>query len=114
MENTQTSTFQAIYRYTWLRNPDQSIMFWLIGLSGTGKSTVARTLAKSLFKPEQSHTVLGASFFFDTLELSRSKTAALIPTIAKSLASISQLPELGEHIAHVIQENDDIGSKGMS
>lgn len=115
MVNTQTATFRAIN--TWLSNPDQSTarVFWLVGLSGTGKPTISRSLADSFFKTEtdDSQTILGATFFFDNLDVSRSNTTALIPTIAKSLAKIRQLPKLGDCIAHAIQADDGIGSKVM-
>jgi gluconate kinase len=43
----------------WAENPDKSPVFWLNGLAGTGKSTIAQTIAERVFAEGQ----LGASFF---------------------------------------------------
>src|ERR1700742_1938279 len=44
----------------WVEVPQGKSIFWLNGMAGTGKSTVSRTIARSLKKKGQ----LGASFFF--------------------------------------------------
>ncbi|RBR24677.1 uncharacterized protein FIESC28_02450 [Fusarium coffeatum] len=44
----------------WLKNTNTETIFWLQGMAGTGKSTIARTMAKRW--DGQNH--LGASFFF--------------------------------------------------
>lgn len=44
----------------WLENTNTETIFWLQGMAGTGKSTIARTIAKRW--DDQNH--LGASFFF--------------------------------------------------
>lgn len=45
---------------TWAHREDKRCIFWLSGLAGMGKSTIARTVAYELSKQE----CLGASFFF--------------------------------------------------
>src|SRR5689334_22215431 len=44
----------------WLDGSDERFIFWLNGLAGTGKSTIARTIARQSFEKYQ----LGATFFF--------------------------------------------------
>ncbi|KAJ5850105.1 hypothetical protein N7455_009961 [Penicillium solitum] len=44
----------------WAESPESECIFWLSGMAGTGKSTIARTMAKSFEDKGQ----LGASFFF--------------------------------------------------
>ncbi|KAL4862057.1 hypothetical protein BDV12DRAFT_179329, partial [Aspergillus spectabilis] len=52
-------------------------------MAGTGKSTIARTVARS-FKADG---ILGASFFSKRGSGDRSSAAQLFPTIAKQLAA---------------------------
>ncbi|KAF8525024.1 hypothetical protein BDD12DRAFT_923863 [Trichophaea hybrida] len=45
---------------TWSKDPSGACIFWLNGAAGTGKSTIARTVARTWANENQ----LGASFFF--------------------------------------------------
>src|SRR4051794_3002651 len=45
---------------TWSKSSSGAYTFWLSGMAGTGKSTIARTIAREL----QAQNCLGASFFF--------------------------------------------------
>ncbi|KAH9203237.1 hypothetical protein DL95DRAFT_529729 [Leptodontidium sp. 2 PMI_412] len=56
--DTRVDLLQEIY--DWCEGHDKPCIFWLNGLAGTGKSTIARTIARKY--SEQGH--LGASFFF--------------------------------------------------
>ena len=51
----------------WSANPGDRCIFWLNGMAGTGKSTIARTVARKL----DTKGCLGASFFFsrDSVDL---------------------------------------------
>ena len=55
-------------------------IYWVNGLAGIGKSTIARTVA------EDNHNLLGASFFFSRQEKGLSNADLFIPTIAYQLA----------------------------
>ncbi|MCJ1349615.1 hypothetical protein MMC31_007856, partial [Peltigera leucophlebia] len=68
----------------WSKNPQQKCIFWLNGMAGTGKSTIARTVARKL--DEESR--LGASFFFSRGQADRDRAAKLFTSIARSLANL--------------------------
>ena len=57
-------------------------MYWLNGLAGTGKSTIARTIAERVFANGQ----LGASFFCSQDFLDQSNLHFIFPTLAAQLA----------------------------
>lgn len=44
----------------WGDNPRDKCIFWLNGMAGTGKSTIARTVARTFYDQDR----LGPSFFF--------------------------------------------------
>ncbi|KAL4796257.1 hypothetical protein BDV19DRAFT_84390 [Aspergillus venezuelensis] len=66
----------------WGRSSNKCI-FWLSGMAGTGKFTIARTVARQ-FKNEG---LLGASFFFKRGEKDRGSAAKLFPTLTRQLAA---------------------------
>ena len=57
-------------------------MYWLNGLAGTGKSTIAQTIAERIFADGQ----LGASFFCSRDFSDRSNLHFIFPTLAAQLA----------------------------
>jgi Mrp family chromosome partitioning ATPase len=66
---------------TWANNKDSKPMFWLSGMAGTGKSTIARTIAQLFASRGQ----LGASFFFKKGEGERGNALRFFTTIAVDL-----------------------------
>jgi hypothetical protein len=67
----------------WARSYNTPKIYWLCGMAGTGKTTIARSFCQRL-KDER---ILGASFFCSrTLEETR-EIRAVIPTIAHELAT---------------------------
>ena len=66
----------------WARDPDKSPVYWLNGLAGTGKSTIAKTIAERLFADDQ----LGASFFCSRDFEDRRNLQLIFPTLATQLA----------------------------
>jgi len=65
----------------WLNRPGGGV-YWLTGVAGSGKTTIAHTLAKSLAKRDR----LGASFFCSRDQTSRSDLNQILPTLAYQLA----------------------------
>jgi len=66
----------------WLKDKQDHRVFWLNGLAGTGKSTIAQTFAEISFADGK----LGASFFCSRDFEDRSNLQAIFPTLAFQLA----------------------------
>jgi len=66
----------------WSRDFGSPPVYWLNGLAGTGKSTIAQTVAERLFADDQ----LGASFFCSRDFEDRSNLHFIFPTLAVQLA----------------------------
>ncbi|EPS42318.1 hypothetical protein H072_3709 [Dactylellina haptotyla CBS 200.50] len=80
MENTREDILETIKN--WALNPSSKSLFWLSGAAGTGKSTVARTVARFL----QDQKILGGSFFFKRGDDSRSNASKFFSTLASNLS----------------------------
>jgi len=82
----------------WLENEQGQRVFWLNGLAGTGKSTIAQTFAEITFAEGK----LGASFFcFRDFE-DRSNIQPIFPTLAYQLAC--QYPPFQEELLQVLKK----------
>ena len=81
LENTRVELQRHIAE--WARNKNGKPIFWLNGMAGTGKSTIARTVAQKFADNGQ----LGASFFFKKGEGDRGNAARFFTTIATDLMS---------------------------
>ena len=66
----------------WATDFDKNSVYWLNGLAGTGKSTIAKTIAERLFAGGQ----LGASFFCSRDFEDRRNLQLIFPTLATQLA----------------------------
>ncbi|KAF9786322.1 hypothetical protein BJ322DRAFT_781146 [Thelephora terrestris] len=66
----------------WTRDPAKPPVYWLNGLAGTGKTTIAQTVAERVFACGQ----LGASFFCSRDFEDRSNIKLIFPTLAVQLA----------------------------
>jgi len=66
----------------WLKDEQDHRVFWLNGLAGTGKSTIAQTFAEIGFADGK----LGASFFCSRDFEDRSNLQTILPTLAFQLA----------------------------
>jgi hypothetical protein len=67
---------------TWATSSDSSCLFWLAGLAGTGKSTIARTFCERL----NERGLLGASFFISRDQSDRREATNIVRSIAHQLA----------------------------
>jgi hypothetical protein len=79
LPNTRIALLHEITQ--WAGDKGGKPIFWLSGMAGTGKSTIARTIAR-LFA---SHGQLGASFFFKKGEGERGNASQFFTTIASDL-----------------------------
>jgi len=66
----------------WAKDFNQSPVFWLNGLAGTGKSTITQTVSERVF----ADGLLGASFFCSRDFEDRSNLQFIFPTLAFQLA----------------------------
>ncbi|RSM18669.1 hypothetical protein CDV31_002389 [Fusarium ambrosium] len=101
----------------WAESPNGEAIFWLHGMAGTGKTSVALTVANALNEREPftaggtppSTAFLGASFFFKQGDATRNSTRGFFPTLARCLAEV--FPDLKSHIVSAINDRLAIGTK---
>jgi hypothetical protein len=87
------------------RDPARERVFWLNGLAGTGKTTVARTMAARAH--EQGH--LGAAFFFSRNIAATRAPSVILPTIAYQLAHYQQA--FRSSVCTAIASDEDVSTR---
>jgi hypothetical protein len=87
----------------WLDDKQGQRIFWLNGLAGTGKSTIAQTFAEIAFAEGK----LGASFFCSRDFEDRSNIKTIFPTLALQLAYRYQ--PFREELLQVLNANPGVG-----
>jgi hypothetical protein len=91
----------------WLEDKQGQRVFWLNGLAGTGKSTIAQTFAEITFAEGK----LGASFFCSRDSEDRNNIQAIFPTLALQLAY--RYPLFREQLLQVLRANPGIGRQSL-
>ncbi|KAL9633166.1 MAG: hypothetical protein Q9204_003506 [Flavoplaca sp. TL-2023a] len=104
MENTRVELLQQ-YRDWGATHPKP--LYWLSGMAGTGKSTIARTLAHHF----HSIGTLGGSFFFSRSSGEANNAAQFVGTLARHLANVS--PQLKRLISEAIASHEDVIRQGL-
>ncbi|PYH28219.1 NACHT and WD40 domain protein [Aspergillus neoniger CBS 115656] len=104
LPNTRSEFFSQVSE--WIKSSNKSI-FWVNGMAGTGKSTIARTVARDC----ESQGLLGATFFFNRNERDRADARHLISTITRQL--ITRYPELGPAVLDVLKGTPNIASQDI-
>ena len=103
LANTRVDVLDRIIE--WSTGAHMQCIFWLSGMAGTGKSTIARTIAHSFAEQKR----LGAKFFFSRGEgdLGRARNffSSIALQIARSSATLKGL------IAEAVAEHDDISQQ---
>ncbi|THY81471.1 hypothetical protein D6C95_09104 [Aureobasidium pullulans] len=107
LDDTRVEILERIMLWSDSASNDKPI-FWISGMAGTGKSTIARTIALKLQEKER---VL-ASFFFVRDNAASESAKDFFTTIAKQLAT-SEDPALREKICAAIRNNRDIVYKAQ-
>ncbi|THU88522.1 hypothetical protein K435DRAFT_679610, partial [Dendrothele bispora CBS 962.96] len=94
----------------WIHNssPDTPLGYWMCGMAGTGKSTIAKTLCSELEKQQ----LLAGSFFCSRQIPECREYDYIIPTIAYQLAYYSRT--FGETLQKVLEEDPRIADNGPS
>jgi hypothetical protein len=87
---------------SWTKDFNLSPVYWLNGLAGTGKSTIAQTIAERIFADGR----LGASFFCSRDFKDRRDLHYIFPTLAFQLAH--KYPEFRSILVSLLQSNPDI------
>ncbi|KAF2182405.1 putative WD-repeat protein, partial [Zopfia rhizophila CBS 207.26] len=104
LPDTRVDVLQEIF--DWADGQDKRCIFWLNGLAGTGKSTIARTVARRYFEQGR----LGASFFFSRGGGDASHAGKFFTSIAVQLAKKSSLHG---YVCEAITEHGDIASQSL-
>lgn len=105
LPGTRTELLQQIME--WTMSPSQKSIFWLKGMAGTGKSTISRTVARSL----KDNNLLGASFFFKRGEGERGSAKFFFPTLIRQL--MFRISRLRLGVQKVLDHDPDIASKSL-
>jgi WD40 repeat protein len=102
MESTREQLLSDIT--SWATAPAAPVVFWLNGLAGTGKSTIARTICERFAAKD----LLGASFFISRQVAERRHPPNVVRTIAYQLAR--QQPYFADTILATLRESPDLAS----
>jgi WD40 repeat protein len=105
LNGTRESTLGAIT--IWAKNPQDQPVFWLNGLAGTGKSTIAQTFSEMA----NSDNILGASFFCSRDYLERKELKNIFPTLAYQLAC--RYPRFRDHLIKAIKRDPSVGHNSL-
>ena len=91
----------------WLKDEQDHHVYWLNGLAGTGKSTIAQTFAEISFADGN----LGASFFCSRDFEDRSNLQSIFPTLAFQLAY--RYPLFQDQLLQVLKANPGVGQESL-
>ena len=109
MDGTRTDVLDQIF--TWISVCNQvdddamgSPIFWINGSAGTGKTTIAYTVAKTC----KERGILGASFFCSRDNAECSNPKLIFTTIAYQLGRF--FPPFKDKVTAFIKSNSEIGN----
>ena len=91
----------------WISNFKKPPVYWLNGLAGTGKSTIAQTIAERVFVDGQ----LGASFFCSRDFEDRSNLHFIFPTLAVQLAR--KYPRFRSILVPLVQSDPGVAHESL-
>ena len=91
----------------WLTDERDQRVFWLDGLAGTGKSTIAQTFAETSFADGK----LGASFFCSRDFADRNNLQMIFPTLSFQLAY--RYPLFRKELLRVLRATPDVGRESL-
>jgi hypothetical protein len=93
--------------HSWADGPDERCIFWLSGLAGTGKSTIARTVARRYHDKQR----LAASFFFSRGGGEVGHAGKFVTSLAVQIAD--HVPASKQHMHDAIAERSNIASQSL-
>ncbi|KAF3911387.1 hypothetical protein ABW20_dc0102150 [Dactylellina cionopaga] len=107
LPQTRTEILKGVKEWAVGPRDRDSCIFWLRGMAGTGKSTIACTVAQYLKENNQ----LGASFFFKRSQAQRSSASRFFPTLAYGLAQ--HIPSLVQHMSKAIEGDPEVSERSF-
>ena len=102
LENTRKAILDVLQ--VWANDKTTPKVYWLNGMAGTGKTTIAYSFSEILREKGS----LGGTFFSSHLWVDTSNVHCIIPTISLQLAKY--LPSLSPLILEVVEANPDYSS----
>ncbi|KAL5633002.1 hypothetical protein ACGC1H_003480 [Rhizoctonia solani] len=105
-ENTRTKILQGSLK--WSEDPNGAKMYWMNGMAGTGKTTIATTLSATLEARKQ----LAASFFCTRTSPECREAKRIVPTIAYQLSRRST--PFRSVLCKALKEDPDISTGSIS
>jgi len=100
LEGTREELLGEIFGWINSVEEDTPPIFWLHGPAGTGKSSIAHTIAHRFQQLER----LGSCFSFDRSQMAERRHQKVFSTIAKDLANHDRL--LRRQLAAIVHDND--------
>jgi len=91
----------------WAKNTQDQNIFWLNGLAGTGKSTIAQSFSEMVVNDG----ILGASFFCSRDYLDRRELKNIFPTLAYQLAC--HYPHFRTHIIRIVKKDPTLAHTSL-
>ena len=92
---------------SWATEVSSPKIYWLTGMAGTGKTTIAYSFSEML----DQNQMLGATFFCSHLESDSSKTGLIFPTLACQLAW--RFPAMSDALVQILHQDPNAGSRLM-
>ncbi|RPA83896.1 hypothetical protein BJ508DRAFT_52548 [Ascobolus immersus RN42] len=105
LEGTRVELLNTLIE--WVNDAKQPGVFWLNGAAGTGKSTIARSIAARYSKEKR----LAAQFFFSRGGGDRSNARRFFTTLAVQLCTV--FPPLQVNVLEAINEDPKISERGL-
>jgi hypothetical protein len=105
LEGTRIAVLDEIE--LWARDPNRPPIYWLNGLAGTGKSTIAQTIAERMFADDR----LGGSFFCSRDSADRSNLRLIFPTLAVQLAR--KYPKFRSSLVPLVRSDPECATESL-
>jgi hypothetical protein len=105
LANTRVDLLNRVYN--WADGEGEQYIFWLSGLAGTGKTTVARSVARWYHTKQ----LLGASFFFSRGGGDVGRVGRFVTSIAVQLAR--SVSGVRRHISNALLQRPEIISQSL-
>ena len=84
----------------WVKDPNKvTLILWLYGPAGAGKSAIAQTIAELL----EEAGLLAAAFFFSRNAARRNDKTPLVATLVYQL--VKSIPEIRAHVLEALEED---------